>query len=101
MLEREIGAALFRRVPHGAELTPAGRAFLAEVQSILVQADRAKLAAQRAARGETGRLRVGFTGTAGFNPIVPATIRAFSQGFPDVALVLEEAYTLRLMERLG
>src|SRR5262245_1065439 len=92
-LEEEIGTALFRRVPRGAELTAAGGAFLAEAQSVLTLADRAKIAAQRAARGETGRLRVGFTGTAGFSPIVPASIRAFAQAYPAVDQVLEETYS--------
>jgi hypothetical protein len=34
-LEGELGAALFHRVPHGAELTEAGEAFLIEARSIL------------------------------------------------------------------
>ena len=55
-LEREVGAALFHRVPHGAELTAAGAAFLGEAKASLVAAEKAKLAAQSANRGETGRL---------------------------------------------
>jgi DNA-binding transcriptional LysR family regulator len=99
-LEREVGAPLFRRIPSGAELTEAGRAFLEEALTILRHAEEAKTAARRAARGETGTLRVGFTGSAAFNPIVPSAIRAFRRAYPGVALVLEEANTLRLLERL-
>ena len=33
-LEGEIGAALFHRVPHGVELTEAGKAFLAGVKEM-------------------------------------------------------------------
>ena len=99
-LEREVGAPLFRRIHSGAELTEAGRAFLEEALTILRHAEEAKTAARRAARGETGTLRVGFTGSAAFNPIVPSAIRAFRRAYPGVALVLEEANTLRLLERL-
>ncbi len=99
-LEREIGSALFRRLPHGAELTDAGRAFFKEARMLVAQAERAKLAAQRAARGETGTLRVGFTSSATFNAVVPAAIRAFRGRYPDVALTLEEARSFELIERL-
>ena len=54
-LEGEVGAALFHRLAHGAELTEAGKAFLAGVKEMPLIAERATMAARRAARGETGR----------------------------------------------
>ncbi|MFW8643836.1 LysR family transcriptional regulator [Rhizobium beringeri] len=42
-LEREVGAALFHRVPHGAELTAAGAAFLGEAKASLAAAERRSL----------------------------------------------------------
>ena len=54
-LETEIGAPLFHRVPHGAELTAAGEAFLQEARPIMVAAEKAKEAAQRAHRGKLAR----------------------------------------------
>jgi DNA-binding transcriptional LysR family regulator len=99
-LEVEIGAQLFHRVPHGAELTEAGEAFLEAVKAIPQRATEAIFCAQRAARGETGHLSLGFTGTAALNPIVPASIRAFRRGFPDVQLSLEEASSASLLARL-
>src|SRR5206468_12498948 len=63
-LERELGTPLFERGPRGAELTAAGRAFLPEARLTLAQAERAQRTAQRAARGETGRLRGGLLGAA-------------------------------------
>ncbi len=53
-LEAELGAALFRRTPQGAEPTAAGQAFLPEARGILAAADRAAKTAQKAARGEQG-----------------------------------------------
>ena len=98
--ESEVGVALFHRIPQGAELTDAGRAFLDHVQAIPSQAERAVRAAQRAARGEIGSLRVGYTGSASFNPIVTGAIRSFKCAYPDVDLSLEEDNTTRLIAGL-
>lgn len=100
LLELEIGTPLFHRVPHGAELTAAGAAFLPEARASLAAADNAKLAAQRTARGETGRLALGFTASAAFNPIVTGAIRRFRGRWPDVALALSEMNSNWLMEKL-
>ncbi|MEX2692285.1 LysR family transcriptional regulator [Rhizobium mongolense] len=100
-LEAEIGAALFHRVPHGAELTAAGEAFFGEAKASLASAEKAKLAAQRANRGETGKLALGFTASSAFNPVVSATIRRFRAQWPEVRLSLTEMNTLALMEKLN
>jgi DNA-binding transcriptional LysR family regulator len=99
-MEREIGASLFHRVPHGAELTAAGMAFLPEAKAAVVAAEKAKLAAQRATRGETGRLTLGFTASSAFNPAVSGTIRRFRHQWPDVGLSLTEMNSNWLMEKL-
>ncbi|QND15865.1 LysR family transcriptional regulator [Rhizobium leguminosarum bv. trifolii] len=99
-LEREVGAALFHRVPHGAELTAAGTAFLGEAKASLAAAEKAKLAAQSANRGETGRLSLGFTASAAFNPVVSTSIRRFRARWPEVQLSLTEMNTLALMQKL-
>jgi len=99
-LENEIGAALFHRVPHGAELTEAGIAFLPEGQAAIAAAEKAKLAAQRATRGETGRLALGFTASSAFNTAVSGTIRRFRGKWPDVSLSLTEMNSNWLMEKL-
>jgi len=99
-LETEIGAMLFHRVPHGAELTAAGTAFLPEAKASLAAAEKARLAAQSANRGETGRLSLGFTASSAFNPIVSTTIRRFQARWPDVQLSLTEMNTLGLMQKL-
>ncbi|HGY2281771.1 TPA: itaconate degradation transcriptional regulator RipR [Citrobacter braakii] len=100
-LERELGTLLFRRVPHGAELTEAGIAFYEVVKGIPVAAERATQAAQRIARGESGVLRVGFTASAAFNSVVPDAIRTFKRAYPDVCLQLEEGNTTRLADGLN
>lgn len=99
-LETEVGAPLFHRIPQGAELTEAGRAFLENVRVIPIQTERAMRAAQRAARGEIGSIRVGFVGSAPFNRVMPATIRSFRRAYPDVEMSFQEANTIRLVAGL-
>jgi DNA-binding transcriptional LysR family regulator len=96
-LEREVGAALFHRLAHGAELTEAGKAFLAGVKEMPMIAERATMAARRASRGETGSLRIGFTPSTTFNGVAPSAIRTFRRAYPEIHLTLEEANTARLV----
>lgn len=97
-LETEIGTRLFRRLPQGAELTEAGRVFRAAVAPLPAAAQAAILAARAAARGETGELRLGLTGTVALNPVVQGLIRAFRAERPGVALRLLEANSQRLRD---
>ncbi|MBS7543490.1 LysR family transcriptional regulator [Ancylobacter oerskovii] len=99
-LEAEIGTQLFHRVAHGAELTEAGTAFLTAVKSLPDEAAAAIHAARRAARGETGQLSVGLTGTAALNPLFPAAIRSFRRSYPDVELRIVEANSVVLLSSL-
>lgn len=99
-LEAEIGARLFHRVAHGAELTAAGKAFLEGVKEMPAFAERAAKAARRASRGETGSIRIGFIPSAGLNVIVPAAIRTFRRVYAEVDITLEEANTKRLVAGL-
>jgi DNA-binding transcriptional LysR family regulator len=89
-LEREVGTPLFERIPRGVELTPAGRAFLPEARLTLAQAERAQRTAQRAARGETGRLRVGFVEAATYRGILPDVLGFFRMHLPDIGISLLE-----------
>lgn len=100
-LERELGVLLFRRVPKGAELTEAGVAFLSAVPALFDKLDQAIKLAQRGGRGEVGQLRVGYTGSASFNQIVPRSLRAFRRAYPSVELTLEELNSPQLLDQLS
>jgi DNA-binding transcriptional LysR family regulator len=90
-LEAEIGVALFERHPRGVALTDAGRSFLGDAEAILASVGHATQRARRTARGETGRIAVGFTTSAPFHPLVARAIREFRSARPDVSFVLEES----------
>jgi DNA-binding transcriptional LysR family regulator len=99
-LEDELGVQLFRRKPRGVELTDAGAAFLERARLILDQVERATATTRRTARGEQGRVVVGFTSSAPFHPFVPRVIRAFREISPLVSLVLEESGSSELVQGL-
>jgi DNA-binding transcriptional LysR family regulator len=99
-LETELDAQLFHRKPRGVELTPAGRALFDEAKAILARVEDAVTATRQAARGETGRIGIGFTSSASFHPFVPRAIRTFRERHPLIALALEESGTSELVAAL-
>lgn len=99
-LEQELDAQLFRRQPRGVELTDAGEAFLERARAILDQLERAVATTRRTARGEEGRVVVGFTSSAPFHPFVPRVLRAFRDAAPLVSVVLEESGSSELVQGL-
>jgi DNA-binding transcriptional LysR family regulator len=90
-LEAEMGVTLFDRTGYRVELTDAGHSFVPQVARILADVRNAVVIAKRAAVGEVGHVRVGFTESASFNPLVTATFRNFRVSYPEVELSLEES----------
>jgi DNA-binding transcriptional LysR family regulator len=88
-LERDLGVELFTRNRRSVVLTPSGRVFLEKVRVIFNATDDAVRSAQRASRGETGKLSVGFVSVAGY-AVVPRAVAKFRRSHPDVELVLSE-----------
>jgi DNA-binding transcriptional LysR family regulator len=99
-LEQELGVELFRRSRgKRAELTTAGRVLLDEGRRALDHVDRAALAAQRAAHGELGDLRVGFAPSTATG-VLPLAVREFRRRVPGVRLELFEFRSDALAEEL-
>jgi len=86
-LEQELGVELFRRTKRRVELTEAGEAFLAEARQILAQVELGVRVAQRASRGEIGRLVVGFEGSSTYD-VIPKSLKVYRERFPEVDLVV-------------
>lgn len=101
LLEGELGFALFRRHPKGAELTAGGRAFVAEASAILASLERAGQRARRVALGMEGTLSVGFTTSAAAHPLTPAVIRAYREAYPEVDLDLSEGNAAELTDAVA
>ncbi len=99
-LERELGAELFSRVKGRVALTHAGAAFLGEARRTLAQAERAGEVARRAARGEVGRLTVGFVEAATYSGVLADVLGVFRARRPDVGLELSELSSRQQAEAL-
>ena len=82
-LERELGVKLFERTRRSVELTAAGARFLPCARGVLEQLDRGVEALKQLARGESGRM------TIGWEPLIelglePTVIEALRGGHPQM-----------------
>lgn len=89
-LEAELGGPLLIRTSRRVELTEAGRLLQAEATRTLEQLEHSRRAVERAIRGETGRVRVGFAGNAVFSGRLMQDIRTYRQAYPDAELTCQE-----------
>ena len=99
-LERELDVQLLRRKPRGVELTDCGRVFLEEARAILAHLNHATDVAQRTARGEQGRISIGYTSAAAFHPLVQRVNREFREAYPLVSMTLAEDSPFDLVKHL-
>jgi DNA-binding transcriptional LysR family regulator len=91
-LETALDADLLNRTRRGVEVTPAGRLLLDRIEPLLrglaaIPRDLAALAG-----GETGHVRVAFTGLA-MATVLPRILRAFHRKHPRIRLELTESPT--------
>jgi len=88
-LEEELGLKLFERTKRTVQLTPEGEVFYAEAIRTLAQAEVAVNTARRAAKGEIGKLSIGFLGSATC-AFLPGLVRDYKARYPGVKLSLQE-----------
>ena len=98
-LEQELGTPLLMRTTREVRLTDAGLTFLDGARRTLTELERATHQARRAAAGELGRLRVGFSWSARFDTL-PALGKSFRATHPEVELLTEEMWNARVPEAL-
>lgn len=91
-LEKAVGAQLFLRSRRKVELTPAGRAFAERIEPILRSLSSAGRELRALTEGETGHVRVAFTGLA-MATVLPGILREFNQKFPGIRVELNESPT--------
>ena len=89
-LERRLGVQLFDRRRRAVALTAAGRVLLDEARRVLAAAQALPQAVQRAARGESGTLRLAFVSSIAYGAL-PQWLRAYRAAHPGIALQLREA----------
>ncbi|MGW2049858.1 LysR substrate-binding domain-containing protein [Streptomyces sp. NPDC001858] len=91
-LEHDLGAELLNRSNKSVQLTPAGRAFLAEARSILRHSEHAALAVRQVSTGEAGSVTVGFT-AASAHSTLGALLSTAREAMPHAEIVLREMVT--------
>ncbi|WP_090097105.1 LysR family transcriptional regulator [Lentzea jiangxiensis] len=91
-VERELGTALFDRTARGVVPTAAGAVYVEHARRVLEQVEAGAAEARRAARGQTGALRLGFVGEA-LVELLPSLLARFRSAHPAVALECRELST--------
>lgn len=91
-LEHDLGAQLLNRSNKSVQLTPAGRAFLAEARSILRHSEQAALAVRQVSSGEAGSVTVGFT-AASAHSMLGTLLSTAREVMPRAEIVLREMIT--------
>lgn len=97
LLEHSLGVQLFERIGRAVKLSTEGRIFLADAERLLKFAEQAETTVRRASQGKTGRVRIGFTGAAGYE-LIPELLVAAKQALPDIDVVLLELISVAQIE---
>ncbi|MEZ8743943.1 LysR family transcriptional regulator [Vibrio sp. 10N.222.54.F12] len=87
-LESNIGASLFSRGRHGAELTHAGKTLLAEAQRLVHSMQAFEQLSGSVVNGTQGHLNIGF-GVSTYHE-APKLIAAYKQQYPEVHVTLND-----------
>lgn len=90
LLERELGAPLFERLPTGARLTEAGRAFLPYAQQALASTRDGAAAVRALEADEQGSITLALVGTLASTRLT-TQLQAFREIHPHVRLLLRTA----------
>src|SRR5580692_703693 len=98
-LEDELGVQLFERGPRSVSPTVNGRALIRQAQIVLDEVERLKALARAGQDPLQGPFHLGVIPTAG-PYLLPLLLPALREGWPQLQLLLREAQTAALVERL-
>ena len=89
LLELELGGPLLERLPRGARLTPAGRAFLPEARTALLAAQRAQRAGRSALTLELAEIEIATVLSLAVG-LLPSAIQRMCDAHPGMSVRLHE-----------
>ena len=98
-LEEELNVSLFERGSNEVSLTPVGERVVVQAQRVLEEASAIKAIAQQGMDPLAGPLRVGVIYTIG-PYLLPGLVSSMIEKVPTMPLVLQENFTVRLLELL-
>jgi DNA-binding transcriptional LysR family regulator len=99
-LEEMLGTPLFERTTRGVTLTPAGALLRERAAATLARLAEDLDQTRRIARGEEGRLVIGFSGSVMFTEL-PAAIQQYRRTYPRVEVQLREMWTAEQLRALA
>lgn len=99
-LEEELGVTLLVRTGRTIELSDAGRVFYEKASQILRATESTIIETQRAQRGETGKIAVGFFEQTAYT-LLPPILQAYREDFPDVNIQMRWYSVLEQQEALN
>ncbi|HTS41271.1 MAG TPA: LysR substrate-binding domain-containing protein [Xanthobacteraceae bacterium] len=95
-LEKDLAVRLLDRSKKTKiRLTQAGMSFLDSARNVLHQADEAELSARRTARGEIGRIEIGYMITAAYSGLIQRLIGNFQKQYPAVDITYQQLSTVK------
>lgn len=89
-VEDLLGTRLFARTSQKVEITHAGQVFVEAADRVLQAAALAEQAGHQAARGERGRILVGYVGSASYGGVLQRLIWSFLQQYPEAKVDVGE-----------
>lgn len=98
-LEASLGVDLLNRTQRRVELTAAGKALLERIEPLLRALAAVAGDIQALAGGQSGHVRVAFTGLA-MATVLPGILREFNRRYPGVRVELNESPTSAQLEAL-
>ncbi|MCR2747740.1 LysR substrate-binding domain-containing protein [Limnobacter parvus] len=98
-LEEELSVSLFERGSNEVSLTAVGERIVVQAQRVLEEASAIKSIAQQGMNPLNGPLRVGVIYTIG-PYLLPGLVSSMIERVPSMPLVLQENFTVRLLELL-
>jgi LysR family hydrogen peroxide-inducible transcriptional activator len=98
-LEEELDVKLFERGTNEVSVTPLGEEIVRQAQSVIEQAAAIKEIAKRGKDPVSGPLRVGVIYTIG-PYLLPDLVKQAIERVPQMPLVLQENFTVKLLEML-
>jgi len=98
-LEEELDVKLFERGSNEVSVTPLGEAIVRQAQAVLEQAQAIKEIAKRGKDPLNGPLKLGIIYTIG-PYLLPELVKRAIQHTPQMPLVLQENFTVKLLEML-
>ena len=100
-LERKLGVRLLiRKTKMEVRITDAGQRFLESARNVLQLASEAELTARQAARGEIGRVDIGYMVSTSYSGVVQRCVGHFREKYPAVDIGLRQTSTVKLIDGL-